>query len=123
MKPFKSEPLWYDTYESTVVVYIGETFKSICTEFNLPWELDDDQAVQGYVHVVDGIINIMLRTDSSRKVILHECVHAIDRMYSFMRAQLDPNNDEIYARDISCLQDVVLDMHYEYWAKRSVITD
>lgn len=103
-----SNEIKYPTYESTIKVVIGDTLQKCCDEENLPWEENLDIKFDAYVQRVRNIIYIVLRRNNSRQTVLHECVHAINQIYNYIQADVDPGNDEIYARDISHLQEIVL---------------
>lgn len=107
---YQSEPLVYPTYEQSVRVIIGPTLKEVCKEYDLPWDDGCDTSYDAYCQQVGEYIYVVLREDNSRRIVLHECVHAIDIMYANIEAKIDASNDEIYVRDVSYLQDIVLTM-------------
>lgn len=109
-----SDPIYFPTYEQTIKVVIGNTLKECCIENNFPWEEHVDETTDAYCQKIEECIYIVLRKDNSRKIVLHECVHAINQMYTYMCAYLNVEYDEIYARDISFLQDKVLNIFEEY---------
>ena len=104
----KSEIFDFPVYESQVKLLIGDTLIECCNKENLPWEEDIDSGYDAYVQRIRGIIYIVLRRNNTRQTILHECIHAIDQIYTYITAEIDPKNDEIYARDVSYLQEQVL---------------
>lgn len=105
-----SEAIQFPTYEQQIKVVIGSTLKENCLAYNLPWNEGEDAEMYAYCQKINDCIYIVLRKDNSRKTILHECVHAINTMYADMHAVMDVENDEIYARDVSFLQDAVLNI-------------
>lgn len=123
MKVFKSEPIKYEAYDLEVVVYIAETFQQILEENNLPRRGHEDMTMKGFMMPWEDKCLIILRRDTPRVGVLHECIHAINDMYARIGAKIDPDNDEVYVREVSTLQDKVLDMHYEYNAKAVVRND
>lgn len=114
MKTFISDPIMYPTYEQGIKVVIGNTLRECCLENNLPWSETDDDELDSYVQQVGGYIYIVLRSDNIIRLVLHECIHAINVMYSNMGATMDVSNDEIYVRDVSHLQDIVLSIFKEH---------
>lgn len=105
---YVSNEIKYPVYESIIKIVIGDTLKECCDKENLPWEENLDIKFDAYVQRVRDIIYIVLRRNNSRQIVLHECVHAINQIYNYIQADIDPGNDEVYARDISYLQEVVL---------------
>lgn len=114
MKILESDVIMFHTYEKGVRIVCGPTFFDVCTTLKLPWETDSDAKYFGYVQVLDGIVYIFLKDDSTRLTILHECVHAINSIYSMIGADIDPDNDEIYVRDVSWLQEQVLTLFEQH---------
>lgn len=113
MKVFRSEPILFEHFDKVVVIYIANTFKDIMDEYNFPNTGTEDDDILGLMLPANGCINILLTNESSRRVILHECVHAINAIYEQIYATMDVSNDEVYAWQVSWLQDKVLDIHYE----------
>lgn len=109
-----SNPIYFPTYEQGIKVVIGDTLKECCLENTLPWEEGEDEKMDAYCQQVGEYIYIVLRKDNTRKVVLHECIHAVDNMYANISARMDVENDEIYVRDVSHLQDIVLTMFEEH---------
>ena len=105
---YVSNEIKYPVYESIIKVVIGDTLKECCDKENLPWDVDIDNGYDAYVQRVRDVIYIVLRRNNSRQIVLHECVHAINKIYDYIQDGVDPGNDEVYARDISYLQEVVL---------------
>ena len=114
MKILESDVIMFHTYEKGDKIVCGPTFFDVCTTLKLPWETDSDAKYFGYVQVLDGIVYIFLKDDSTRLTILHECVHAINSIYSMIGADIDPDNDEIYVRDVSWLQEQVLTLFEQH---------
>lgn len=104
----KSEIFDFPIHECQIKLVIGDTLKECCDKENLPWDSGIDNIYDAYVQMYNGIIYMVLRKDNSRQTVLHECVHAINKIYDYIQAGVDPGNDEVYARDISYLQEVVL---------------
>lgn len=109
MHSVTSDPILFGTYEQAVKVIVCDSLQEACIENRLPWSLDDDATTDAYEQYVKEYVYIVLKKGVTRQTVLHECVHAVDEMYAFMHASVDPKNDEIYARDVSWLQDRVLD--------------
>lgn len=108
-----SNPICFPAYEQYVKVVIGNTLKDACLENNLPWEENQDEIMDAYCQRIKDCTYIVLRKDNTRKIVLHECVHAINQLYVNMNAAMDVDNDEIYVRDVSFLQDTVLSIFEE----------
>lgn len=45
--------------------------------------------MDAYCQQVGEYIYIVLRKDNTRKVVLHECIHAVDNMYANISARMD----------------------------------
>lgn len=105
---YVSNEIKYPVYESIIKVIIGDTLKECCDKEDLPWDSGIDNIYDAYVERVRDIVYIVLRRNNTRQTVLHECVHAINQIYNYIQAKADPSNDEIYARDISYLQELVL---------------
>lgn len=101
---YVSNPIYFPTYEQGIKVVIGDTLKECCLENTLPWEEGEDEKMDAYCQQVGEYIYI----------VLHECIHAVDNMYANISARMDVENDEIYVRDVSHLQDIVLTMFEEH---------
>lgn len=108
MKTFESELIEYPAYEQGIKVIIGDNLRQICLDKNLPWAEDDNEVFDAYTQVFEGTIYIVLTPNCSRCVVIHETLHAINQMYAYMKARMDVENDEIYVREASYLQDKVL---------------
>ena len=108
MKTFESELIEYLAYEQCIKVLIGDNLRQICLDKNLPWTEDDDNVLEAYTQEFEGVIYIVLTITCPRVTVLHEPLHAINLMYTNMRARMDVENDEIYVREASYLQDKVL---------------
>ena len=107
---YVSNEIKYPVYDSIIKVVIGNTLKECCDKEDLPWDNCIDERYDAYVQRVRDTIYIVLRRNNTRQTVLHECVHAINQIYDYIQANVDPGNDEIYARDISYLQEMVLKM-------------
>lgn len=110
----KSDPIPFPTYERNVIVVIGKSLVEVNRTFGLPWEETDDLNFAGYSQVFNGDVYIHLIDDSSRLTILHECIHAVNIIYTEINARVDTENDEVYVRDVSWLQDQVLTLIEKY---------
>lgn len=108
MKTFESELIEYPAYKQGIKVIIGDNLRQICLDKNLPWAEDDNEVFDAYTQVFEGTIYIVLTLSCSRCVVIHEALHAINQMYAYMKARMDVENDEIYVREASYLQDKVL---------------
>lgn len=108
MKTFESELIEYLAYEQCIKVLIGDNLRQICLDKNLPWTEDDDKVLEAYTQEFEGVIYIVLTITCPRVTVLHEPLHAINLMYANMKARMDVENDEIYVREASYLQDKVL---------------
>lgn len=110
----KSDPIPFPTYERNVIVVIGKSLTEVNKAFGLPWEETDDFNFAGYSQIFNGDVYIHLLDEGSRLTILHECIHAINLIYTEINAQVDTENDEVYVRDVSWLQDQVLTLIEKY---------
>lgn len=116
---YVSDQIYFPTYEKGIKVVIGSTLKECCLKNELPWEEGEDDRMDAYCQFLKDNIYIVLRDDVGRKVVLHECIHAIDNMYNYVGAKMDVGNDESYVRDVSYLQDIVLDIFEKYKSKKN----
>lgn len=108
MKTFESELIEYPAYEQCIKVLVGDNLRQICLDKGIPWAENDDKVLDAYVQEFEGIIYVVLTPKCSRCTVLHEPLHALNQMYVNMMARMDVENDEIYVREASYLQDKVL---------------
>lgn len=98
----------FPVYECEIKLVIGDTLKECCDEEDLPWEEGLDSNYDAYVQIYNGIIYMVLRKDNSRQIVLHECIHAINKIYDYIHADINLDNDEVYVREVSYFQEQVL---------------
>ena len=98
----------FPIHECQIKLVIGDTLKECCDKENLPWDEGLDTNYDAYVQMYNGIIYMVLRKNNSRQTVLHECIHAINRIYDYIHANVSLDNDEVYVREVSYFQEQVL---------------
>lgn len=107
----KSEIIYktfFDVCDRQITVYVCDDIKELCKEEKLPWS-GDEHELDGFAQYIgDRNIVVVLKYDNTRDVVLHECIHAINILYSTIDEKVDVDNDELYVRYVSWLQNQVL---------------
>lgn len=87
-------------------------------ELGLSWELEDaNDEGEAVVSLSDNIVYCIVTDCVKRLTVLHEALHCINFIYTCINAVVDVENDEIYVRNATWLQDAVLTEWEDYYNK------
>lgn len=98
----------YPEFEMTVQLHICNNIVEKLIELKLSWD-EHDKHVDGLVITDNGTVYCLIEKNAPPLVYLHEAIHCIDHLYSYVGAEHDVDNGEIYVRQVSTLQKLFLE--------------
>lgn len=110
MIKFKSNPIIFPTYESEVIAIVTDSLVEAAKELELPWDFTDDDYIDAYCLPVKDKVYIVYKDNIDFRTILHEPIHAINKIYHKIGAEIHTDNDETYVRDVCWLQEQIYNL-------------
>lgn len=112
---YKSSPIDLVWYECSVTLVICDDVKEGLKGLDLHWS-GEEESWEGCTAIGDnGDIYCIVREDVKRLTVLHECIHAINKIRFLVYSEVDLEKDETYVREVSWLQNTILDMWENYF--------
>lgn len=108
MITFRSKLIDFPPYERGVYVFVCNSLTDAAKELDIPWDYSDDERFDAYCTEAKDNIYILYKNNVNRQTVLHECIHAINKIYNYIGAEISLDNDEVYVRDLCWLQEEVL---------------
>lgn len=108
MIKLKSSPITLPAYESEVIVVVTDSLIETAKELELPWDFTDDDYIDAYCLPVKDKVYIVYKDSVNLRTVLHEPIHAINKIYNKIGADIHTDNDETYVRDVCWLQEEVI---------------
>ena len=111
---FKSPAIDLLWYEYNVVFVICTQILDALKELNLQWD-GEESGWEGATIWTGSTVYCLVNEDSNKRTVLHEAIHAINKIRFTVYSEVDLQKDETYVREVSWLQDKMLDMWEDYF--------
>lgn len=115
---YKGNPILFHPLDYSVVLIITDSIIDAKKELGLSWEIEDaNDEGEAVISLSDNIVYCIVTDCVKRLTVLHEALHCINFIYTCINAVVDVENDEIYVRNATWLQDIILAEWEDYYNK------
>lgn len=94
----------YEELEGSVSLVVTDSFIQSFKDLDIPWDYEDENNLGWCVTGNDGNIYVIIKDIQDTETVLHECIHAINKLFSCKYCVTTLEDDELYVRYVSKLQ-------------------